>query len=73
MRKVGLPFGAQVEFGFVETLVRRDVGCGMPRRGTCRVCGCTELVSCVGEDGGPSGWMDGKKTLCTACAGKAGA
>lgn len=41
----------------------------MPRRGTCRVCGCTHTTPCVTE-GRPCAWTDETETLCTACAEK---
>lgn len=32
--------------------------------GVCRVCGCTELTPCRGEDNLPCTWVDEDRTLC---------
>ena len=38
-----------------------------PKKGVCRVCGCTETTPCPGG----CAWTDKTETLCTACAAKA--
>lgn len=39
------------------------------KKGTCRICGCTESNACV-TNGTPCHWTDESETLCSACAGK---
>ncbi len=45
---------------------RKDLKPAKPKRGICRICGCTETTPC------PTGcaWTDKTKTLCTLCARK---
>ena len=38
------------------------------RRGTCRVCGCTEGLACTNPTHGNCWWVDETETLCSHCA-----
>jgi hypothetical protein len=43
------------------------------KRGTCRVCGCTETNACRPSPRAPDvtcAWTDDTHTLCTRCAGE---
>ena len=43
-----------------------------PKRGTCRVCGCTEEKACIDKKTGATcSWVNSAKTLCSTCEGKA--
>ena len=37
-------------------------------KGTCQVCGCTEVSACVSAMGTPCGWIDHQEDLCSECA-----
>jgi len=45
-----------------------------PKKGVCRVCGCTDYVKCRDTmkpvDEGLCQWTDATETLCTACKAK---
>ena len=38
------------------------------KRGTCRVCGCTESHACTNPTHGNCWWVDASETLCSHCA-----
>ena len=38
------------------------------KRGTCRVCGCTENHACTNPTHGNCWWVDDTETLCSHCA-----